>query len=105
MLTSLFSQAAAAAAAAAYTARLTEEHLGNGKFRFSFYFFDYTVQLRHSQRMHTHTLMNTRVQILPYEHLRRPSRQILKIDKVITGASLRSHGELKSGPQVLPRVL
>jgi len=75
VLTSLFSQAAAAAAA--YTciyseyilARLTEEHLGSGKFRFSFYFFDYTVQLRHSQRMHTHTPMNTRVQILLYEHL------------------------------------
>ena len=32
--------------------------------------------------------MNTRAQTLPYEHLRRPSQQILEIDEVTTGASL-----------------
>ena len=31
----------------------------------NFIFWDYTVQLRHSQRTHTHTPMNTRTQILP----------------------------------------
>jgi hypothetical protein len=59
-----------------------------------------------------------------HEHLRRPCRQILKIDEVTTGASLstgtlpttestnavksweiRSHGESNPGPEVLPRLL
>ena len=44
-------------------------------------FFNHIVQLRYSQRAHTHTPMNTRTQIYPYEHLLRLSRQIFEITK------------------------
>jgi len=45
-----------------------------------------TTQTR-TTHAHSHP-MNTRTQTLSYEHLRRPSQQILEIDEVITGASL-----------------
>ena len=52
------------------------------------FFPDYTVQLRHSQRTHTHPLWTHVRKPYPYEHLRRLSRQILEIDEVTTDASL-----------------
>ena len=51
-------------------------------------FLDYTIQLRTSQRIHTHPYEYTYANLTPYEHLRRLSRQILEINEVTTGTSL-----------------
>ena len=54
------------------------------------FFWDYTVQLRHSQctHTHTHTPMNTRTQTLPLWASSKTEPKILEIDEVTTGASL-----------------
>jgi hypothetical protein len=52
-----------------------------------YFFANYTLHRRHSQRTHTQPYEHARTPY-SYEHLQRLSRQILKIDVVTTSASL-----------------
>ena len=52
------------------------------------FFFEIAQHNLDTHNTRTLTLMNTRTQSYPYEHLRRLSRQILEIGEVTTGASL-----------------
>ena len=69
------------------------------------FFCDYIVQLKHSQRTYTHLYELRNANPTP-KHLRRLSRQILEIDKVIISDSL-SMGTLSTTENTIllnPRV-
>ena len=70
-------------------------------------FLDYTIQLRTSQRIHTHPYEHTYANPTPYEHLRRLIRQILEINEVGTGASLstRTSPTTKCTTPLNPKIL
>ncbi len=53
-----------------------------------FFFFNYTVQRRHSQRTHTHPYKHTHANLTLISIFKDWAKEILKIDEVTIGASL-----------------